>query len=141
MIRSTGHGRRLKGLGQTACLETFNTDTQSWELVAGSDPSCETGAGTEPYASGSGDSGEGAAVADFAAANTAAANQAALNASSPSSLVLAQSLMSGNIPSPLPGLGLTVPNPVTKWLLIAGIALAAVFVLSEAPAPARRSRK
>lgn len=113
------------------CIEYQDPETGEWISDANS-PGCGAGLPADP--------GAQQAVQDFASSTTSAANAAALNAASqPASLVLAQSLMNGNVPSPLPGLGITVPNPVKDYLTIAVIALFALFMFSD-QTPQRRSR-
>ncbi len=76
------------------------------------------------------DAGEAQAVADWAASQRQQSDTDAVNNAW---LVLAQSFNSGNIPSPIPGLGLNVPMKTTtrNWLLIGGAALVAVLVLKK----------
>jgi hypothetical protein len=75
------------------------------------------------------DYGSGAAVGAWADSYNARANAALLNAAqTPASLVLANSLMSGNIPSPLPGLGLSVPDPLKKYLFWGAVAAGILFL-------------
>ena len=136
---------RLRGLGD---LEISQGCVQYLDPTTGlyvSDPST-------PCPPGSGgalpdDTGAAAAVAADAAAQAQAGSILALQqsgATSPS-LVLAQSLMSGNVPSPLPGLGFTMPASVATWfwpVMIGAIALL-LFTTSE-PASyttTRRSRR
>ena len=134
MIRRLGDSLEMT----PGCVQYQDLNTGQW-ISDPSSPAC--GAGTLP------DDPEGAgAVQEFAASTSAASSNAALNASAPpASLVLAQSLMSGNIPSPLPGLGLTVPLPnipnLTNYLIIAAVAIAALFMITESQSsPSRRSR-
>jgi len=73
-----------------------------------------------------GDPGELQALQDWARGTQSDISEAGLN-----QLVLAQSLNAGNIPSPLPGLGLTIPDPLKKWLLIGGAVVLGITVLNS----------
>jgi len=73
-----------------------------------------------------GDPGEAQALQDWARGTQSDISTAGLN-----QLVLAQSLNAGNVPSPLPGLGLTIPNPGKNWLLIGGAVLLGIAVLGS----------
>lgn len=121
---------RVNRIGQMeisqGCIAYQDPNTGLW--ISDPNTPCGNGAGgLVPFDPGAGD-----AVAQWAAASNAAANSAALNASSdPASLVLAESLMAGNIPSPLPGLGVTVPDPMKKWLLIGAAVLGGVVLFQS----------
>ncbi len=86
------------------------------------------------------DPGAGAALSDYAAGQRAAAAAAALQqsgVSQPASFAIAQSLMAGNIPSPLPGLGVTFSDPFRKFLLIGTAVVAGLILLDDRKASRR----
>lgn len=131
------------------CMSYQNPNTGLWETLPSYDvngnllpaANCNFGDGQSIDSPLPDDPGLQNALELFAASGRDAANQQALNsATNPASLVLANSLMSGNIPSPLPGLGLTIPDPVKNWLEIAAIAAIAYFVLVPSARESRRSR-
>ncbi len=130
MIRTVTIPRLLSNrIGQlqmsAGCIQYQDPNTGLWISDPGS-PACGAGSGGDQLPA---DPGGADAVAIWAAASNAAANEAALNASTrPASLVLAQSLMSGNIPSPLPGLGVTIPDPMKKYLLYGALAVAILYI-------------
>jgi hypothetical protein len=81
-----------------------------------------TGQGSGEFAD---DTGDGSALETWAAAQQ---QQNATDAANLGIQIGARSLFAGNIPSPLPGLGLTVPIP-KPWLWIGG-GLVALALLS-----------
>jgi len=76
-----------------------------------------------------GDSGELQALQEWARGTQSDISESGLRQQQ--QLVLAESLNAGNIPSPLPGLGLTIPDPLKNWLLIGGAVLLGIAVLGN----------
>jgi len=139
MIRTV----RIPPLGSNRIGQTTETITYAGSTCTAIDPRSGLciadvflGDPSNPeYGAGGGfpmDPGADAELAEWAAATNAAANRDALNAGSrPASLVLAESMMAGNIPSPLPGLGITVPDPMKKWLLIGAAVVGGVILFQR----------
>jgi hypothetical protein len=137
MIRAVHSSHRSSRMGQSitmtpGCISYL--DPTSGLYLADPGTSCGgAGDGSGPDSPLPADPGAVQTLADYTAAQAGSANSDVLNAQQQvPSLVLAESLMSGNIPSPLPGLGLTVPLPTVtvpswiKWALLAGAAVVVV---------------
>lgn len=122
--------RSFNRLGQLeisqGCIQYQDPNTGLWISDANS-PACGSGTGGAGLPA---DPGAGEALSEWSDLYTATANSSALNAGKSASLVLAEALMAGNIPSPLPGLGVTVPDPTKKWLMIGAVIVGGVLFLS-----------
>lgn len=120
---------RLNRIGQSDASVTYlaSTCTVTDPVTGLCLPDVYLGDSSNPLP---GDPGAGSAVADWALGQGSYASNAALNQSGvarPASFSIAESLMAGNIPSPLPGVGVTVPEPFKKYLLY-GLVAAGVLI-------------
>lgn len=133
MIRSVPIPRTVSRMGDLqmsqGCVTYQDPNTGLW--VADGNTNCNQGDGSAPDSPILTDAGAASALATWAVQSSQTSASEAATASLPlPSLVLAESLMSGNIPSPLPGLGLTIPASTTRWLLI-GLAVVGGLLLLD----------
>lgn len=112
------------------CVQYQDPTTGLW-VSDPNTPACGSGSGGDQLP---GDPGAGGALSDWASAQSQASSQQSLQQSgvtSPS-FALAESLFGGNVPSPLPGLGLiTVPDPLKKFLIWGAVAIGILYLNGE----------